>query len=185
MWACLLLSRKRESRPPSRASVHRPRPSLAPSGPGRTGARGQPAPHRGDRATMPSSPRAEGGWRARAGSRWQSGRSAPTRSLLHPSAPRARRPGTAPPSRLRAYVRRDTAGGGPGTFPSALAEPVSPEAAPTGTEKAGRPEPSSRELERPGHQAGLATAASREGRGRRGRRLEPEAEEALRAGSGA
>lgn len=67
MWSCLLLSRKRESRPPSRASVHRPRPSLAPSARGRTGARAPPARHRGDRATMPSSLRAGGGWRAGAG----------------------------------------------------------------------------------------------------------------------
>lgn len=65
----------------------------------------------------PPCAQAGAGGRARAESWWQSGRSAPTRSRLHPSAPSARRPGTAPQSRLRAYVRRDAAGGGPEASP--------------------------------------------------------------------
>lgn len=98
--------------------------------------------------------------------------------------------GPAPTSSLEAYVRRDTAGVGrgrgrplcpPGTClhccrPDRSGEGGSSRAFESGA-RAARP-PTRVE-------PGLATAASREGRGRRGRRPEPEAEEALGVGSGA
>lgn len=91
----------------------------------------------------------------------------------------------APGARWPGSLRASRPGrGGPGV-PEAFPEPVSADSARTWAGQAGPPEPSSRELERPGRRLGLATAASREGRGRRGRRLRPEAEEVLGAGSGA
>lgn len=187
-WSCLLLSRERESRPPSRASGHRPRPPPAPSGPGRTGA--EPSRLSTEAAAQqcrpPCAQEGLAGGRAGAGGVVAAGRAGRSdqvaTSPLGSQCPPAGDGAPVASSGLRASRH---GGGRAGDGPSALTEPVSIEAAPTGTGKAGRPEPSSRELERPGHPAGRAAAASREGRGRRGRRLEPEAEEALRAGSGA
>ncbi|KAF5925259.1 hypothetical protein HPG69_001703 [Diceros bicornis minor] len=80
----------------------------------------------------------------------------PARSGLHLPAPSARRRGTAPLSRLWG-LRASRHGAGRAAawdVPSALPEPVSTTAAPTGAEKAGPPEPSRRGLERPGHRGG-------------------------------
>lgn len=147
-----------------------------PLGP-RTSARSLLGLHRGDRATMPSSPLTGMGWRA--GSGWQSGPSPPAPSQLHLSAPSARRPGTLPLLSLGGLSGSRHGGQQAGDIPFALTEPVSTEASRTRAEKAGPPEPSRRDLERPGRGAGTGDGCVTRGAG------PPRAEAGAGSGRGA
>ncbi|XP_006922688.2 dual specificity protein kinase CLK3 isoform X1 [Pteropus alecto] len=126
---------------------------------------------------MPSSPLTGMGWRT--GSGWQSGPSPPARSQLHLSAPSARRPGTLPLLSLGGLSASRHGGQQAGDVPSAFTERVSTEAARTRAEKAGPPEPSRRDLERPGHCAGTGDGCVTRGAG------PPRAEAGAGSGRGA